>query len=158
MIEFPFGEQGRVLLPIYIKPYHDTTMLLLDFKVDTGADFTTISKSDLRELGYSRSWIDRNIFEDGSATTASGEYIAIGFICLPFINILGYEARNWPFRVMTDESRDFRNLLGRDLLSGFNYTFNNDDDIFQITRAREFKRRFKFLDGQEIHVIHKSGT
>jgi len=158
MIEIAFGEQARVFVPIFIKPLHGVTMLPIDFKIDTGADFTTIAKAELRDLGYGDAWIARNTEGIGSATTASGDHVKIGVVRIPMFNLFGYEALNWPFSILLDENKDFRNLLGRDLLSGFNYTFNNDDDIFQIARAREFKRRFEFLDGQEIHVIHKGGT
>ena len=55
MTKFVFGEHGRVYLPIYVKPLNDVTMRPVDFKVDTGADFTTISKARLQLLGYSAS-------------------------------------------------------------------------------------------------------
>ena len=155
MTKIPFGEHGRIFLPIHIKPYNDTTMLPVDFKVDTGADFTTISKVRLNHLGYNMVWINKNAEKSGSATTASGEYVEIAVVRIPMFNFLGYEARNWPFVILPNKDKDFRDLLGRDLLTGFNYTFNNDDDIFQIAMAREFKPRFDFLPGQEIHLVHK---
>ena len=157
MIEFAFGNHGRVFLPINIKPLNGITMSPVDFKVDTGADFTTISKVHLQILGYSKVWINQNIIMTKGATVASGDQVRTGVVQMPIINILGYEAHNWPFLIMADDDKDFRNLLGRDLLSGFNYTFNNDDDIFQITRALGFKRRSEFMNGQEIHATQKKG-
>ena len=68
-------------------------------------------------------------------STADGVQVDAGYIQLPLINILGYEGKYWPFQVIIDENTDFRNLLGRDLLTGFNYSVNNDEDIFTIERA-----------------------
>ena len=154
MIRINFGELGRVY--ISIKPLNDTTMLPVRFKVDTGSDISTISKLALEILGYDMDWIRQNVnvFSDkDKPMTASGDKIEAGLIQLPIINILGYEGKRWPFQIIMDEKQDFRNLLGRDLLAGFNYQFNNDDDIFLINRTKIFKPRYKFLQGQEIHEL-----
>ena len=126
------------------------------FKVDTGADKTTVSKQDLMDLGYDMEWIKQNavIYEDEQKpTTAAGDKINAGYIQLPLINILGYEGRNWVFQIIMDEDQDFRNLLGRDLLTGFNYNFDNDGDTFSISRTKVFKPRYEFLPKQEINEI-----
>jgi hypothetical protein len=156
MINFNFGDRGRVFLPVYIKPLVDVIMRRFVFKVDTGADMSTISKADLADLGYGMDWIKQNVvvFEDkDKPTTASGDKINAGYVQLPVINILGYEGKYWPFQIIMDENQDFRNLLGRDLLTGFNYEINNDEDIFKIRRTKIFKPRYKFLYGQEIHEM-----
>ena len=143
-------------MPISIKPQDDTLMFPVRFKVDTGADVTTISKDELFDLGYDMDWITQNAVipkDDDKPTTASGDRINAGLIQLPLINILGYEGRYWPFQIILDENKDFRNLVGRDLLTGFNYWFNNDDDEFTIVRARAFKPRHDFLPDQEINEI-----
>ena len=36
------------------------------------------------------------------------------------------------------------------LLTGFNYNFDNDENIFTISRTKVFKPRYKFLPQQEI--------
>ena len=156
MDRFNFGEFGRVYIPIDIKPKGYTTMRPVRFKVDTGADSTTVSKSELIDLGYDMCWIQQNaiVYEDkNKPTTASGDRISAGYIQLPLINILGYEGIYWPFQIIMDEKQDFRNLLGRDLLTGFNYQFSNDDDVFLISRTKAFKSRYKFLPNQKIHEI-----
>lgn len=156
MAKIEFKEFGRVYLPIFIKPYGNSIMKHIDFKVDTGADSTTISKKVLSDLGYSMNWIELNAFVFSDAdkpTTASGEKVNAGFVQLPLINLLGYEGKFWPFQIIIDEKQDFRNLLGRDLLTGFNYQFNNDDDEFLINMAKAFKPRYKLLHNQEIKEI-----
>jgi hypothetical protein len=156
MTEFAFQDYGRVFVPIHVKPLKKTVMRQLQFKVDTGADMSTISKVDLKSLGYDMNWIKQNavVLEDNDKpTTASGDKVDAGYVQIPLINILGYEGKLWSFQIIMDEKQDFRNLLGRDLLVGFNYNFDNDVDIFTISRTKAFKPRYKFLPGQEIHEI-----
>ena len=43
---------------------------------------------------------------------------------------------------------DFRNLLGRDLLAGFNYMFNNDKKEFNIESSKSFSYIGKRYKGQ----------
>jgi len=156
MRKFKFSEYGRVFVPIDIKPLNSVTLRKTLFKIDTGADTTTISKEALRNLGYDMGWIKQNavIYEDkDKPTTAAGEKINAGYIQLPLINLLGYEGKNWVFQIIMDENQDFRNLLGRDLLTGFNYNFDNDEDVFTISRTKTFKPRYKLLPLQEINEI-----
>lgn len=123
MKKYKFSKFGSVLLPINIKPLDDTVMSETYFKVDTGADSTTTSKSILYANGYDYYWIESNIINRGTVITATGDKILSAVIQIPLINILGYEAKNWPFTILLDEDKDLKNLLGRDLLTGFNYSF-----------------------------------
>ena len=160
MNRFDFEEYGRVYIRIDMKPQYGNTLSPIEFKVDTGADTTTISKVSLAKLGYDMDWINQNaiVFKDkDKPTTAAGDKINAGYIKLPLINILGYEGKFWPFQIIMNEKQDFRNLLGRDLLSGFNYYFNNDEDIFTIERTKTFKPRYPFLPGQEINEVGSAG-
>ncbi|MCL2171732.1 MAG: retroviral-like aspartic protease family protein [Defluviitaleaceae bacterium] len=151
-----FSEYSRVYVTINFKPHGKTTMLPDDFKVDTGADFSTVSKGSLYDLGYDSKWIYANLVDKstGTITTASGDEIKSALVQLPIINILGYEAKNWPFLIALDDDKDFRNLLGRDLLSGFNYSFNNDNKVFEIARAKSFEFILSKFPNQEIHDIN----
>lgn len=54
-----------------------------------------------------------------------------------------------------NQDYDFRNLLDRDLLSGFNYTVNNDEDYLKLTKTEKFKNRSTFFSDQEINNIQK---
>ena len=156
MVSFDLRKYGRAFLSIDIKPSDDNTMRPIYFKVDTGADHTTISKVALTRIGYDMDWIKENAvaFEDkDKPTIADGTKVDAGYIQLPLINMLGYEGKQWPFRIIMDEDKDFRNLLGRDLLTGFNYCTNNDEKKFTIERSKEFKPEFPFLPGQEINEI-----
>ena len=156
MISFNLQKNGRVYVPINIKPRNKLVLSRVEFKVDTGADCSTISKSDLIELGYDMDWITQNVVifhEENRPTTASGERVNAGYVKLPLINLLGYEGKQWPFQIIMNENQDFRNLLGRDLLTGFNYTFSNDEDLLLMEKTKTFKPRYPFLPDQEIHEI-----
>ena len=133
------SELGRVYIPIYFKPLNDITMLGRRFKVDTGADRSTIFKEDLYSLGYNYEWILSNITERDSIELANKTTVEVGVIQLPLMNILGYECKKWPFIVIMEGSSDFRNLIGRDLLSGFNYCFDNDNKEFTISKTLSYE-------------------
>ena len=159
MDRIKFSERSRVYIPIYIKPLNDITMKPLRFKVDTGADSTTVSKIWLHKLGFDAGWIAENVVVDKSnvLSTASGEQVKFGVVQLPVINILGLEAKSWPFTILLDEDADFRsNLLGRDLLAGFNFRFNNDEKVLEIERAATFTYIYPKLGGQEIYEVQKN--
>jgi hypothetical protein len=134
-------------------------MQIVYFLVDTGADNTTISKQTLLGLGYDMDWIRQKTIplkESDKPKTAVGETVNAGFVQLPLINILGYEGKNWAFQIVIDENQDFANLLGRDLLTGFNYTFDNDEDVFKIARAKAFKPRSEFLVVIAARIVRNS--
>jgi len=122
-------------------------------KVDTGADFTTLSKERLNDLGYDYRWITENAVTGNkyNVATAAGDVEVVGLLQIPLANILGYEISKWPFRVVMDEKRDFRNLLGRDLLAGFDYTFRNSIGQFEISRLDKFTPLYEFITGQSIN-------
>jgi hypothetical protein len=78
MTKIGFSEYGRVYVRLYFKPQRETAMRPIRFKVDTGADASTISKMELLDLGYDMDWIRKNaiVFKDeDKPTTASGDKI-----------------------------------------------------------------------------------
>jgi hypothetical protein len=155
MIKFNLAEQGRAMLPLYFKPVDSVAMLAVEMKVDTGADFTALSKNVLARLGYDYDWVQKNAItgEKYNVTTAAGDTEIVGLVQLPTSNLLGYEVIKWPFRVIMAEGRDFRNLLGRDLLAGFDYTMRNSKSQFEIARTQKFVPLSDFLPGQSVNEI-----
>ena len=155
MQQFEYGKFGVVHLPIHFKINHLHKMASIGFKVDTGADFTTISKVDLATLGYDLNWISNHITNETAVITASGDRLTAAVIPIPLLNILGYEAKSWPVTILLDTNKDFKNLLGRDLLAGFNYTFHNETKKFKIERTPKFDYLYEPTANQEIHNIDK---
>ena len=75
--EVRFNQLGFAYVRFFIKPNNAPTMKHLPYKVDTGANSTTISKKWLNELGYDDGWIKsgRQLEGDERPTVATGESI-----------------------------------------------------------------------------------
>ena len=156
MMLIDYSELNRVYLFINFKPLNSQTMMPYPFKVDTGADTTTMSKEHLYELGYDYEWVIKNIVIRDYAELANKTIVEVGIIQFPLINILGYECKNWAIMIVIEDGKDFRNLLGRDLLAGFNYTFDNDKKKFLIEKTKSFSyigNRFKEQSINELKNI-----
>jgi hypothetical protein len=159
----PLDAAGRAICHIYFKPQNKVIMPRFHFKIDTGADISTMPKEYLYDLGYDKEWILSNAVPetDRETTTATGQMVTNYIVRLPMINVHGYEAINWPFAILLDDehpdgktiSRDYRPLSGLDLLAGFNFNLDNANNCFSLTRIKSFNPRRKFLPGQEIHMI-----
>ena len=66
---------------------------------------------------------------------------------------LGYECKQWPLVIVLEDGKDFRNLIGRDLLAGFNYTFDNDKKKFFIEKTKSFSYIGNKFKGQSINEL-----
>ena len=154
MISEKLSPNGRAICQVSFKDRYDIGMRSIAFKIDTGADVSTLSKSNLHTLGYDDEWIKANITATSQTiSVASGVKANFCYVRLPLLNFYGYEAIDWPFAVLLGKL-DYRPLLGLDLLGGFNFNLDNDNDCFTLKRTRAFKRRRPFLPNQEIHAIH----
>jgi hypothetical protein len=81
------------MLDISIKPKNDLTMQDVPFKIDTGANCTTIGYSQLYKLGFDEDWIKSGTPLKGEArpTVASGRFVEDCYqVILPEINIGDY--------------------------------------------------------------------
>ena len=139
-------------MPVYIKPHGQIAMRALQFKLDTGADLTTINKSDLKLLGYNEEWISTNLQKDESHTIsrAGGVKESAYYLIIPTANILGRELRNWPFYIRPEKDKNFPNLLGINVLSHFNFAFDYDNGYLSIGLAKNPVIRLPLFIGQEI--------
>ena len=74
MAEIKLNELGFAHVVLYARQKNIPTMLSEGFKVDTGANYTTISKDWLLLLGYDEEWIKSGRLLKGNArpTVASG--------------------------------------------------------------------------------------
>ena len=72
--EVRFDPLGFAIVRVYFRSKHTRTMTYADYKVDTGANCTTISYKRLFELGYDKDWIKSGKLLEGNArpTVASG--------------------------------------------------------------------------------------
>ena len=153
--KFDLSKEGRAFVPVYMKKY-DGLLYTILFKLDTGADLSTISKVDLIELlGYSQEWINQNAVksETKTITSAGGECESAYYIVIPEANILGRDLQNWTFYIRLEDDKDFPNLLGIDILLNFNFTFNFNNGTLSIEPEWNPKIKKPLLENQKIGEI-----
>ena len=129
-------------------------MITVPFKVDTGANCTTISYKQLLKLGFDRDWINSGKLLKGNdrPTVASGSFINDCYqIILPEIRIGEWVGYNWPF--MTSLSVPFKFLLGTDSMRFFNWNFDYENGIckFDLIPGKR-----ELLFNQQQQSIHAS--
>lgn len=89
-------DSGRLVCTVKLKPFDSPILSVFEYKIDTGADFTTISKETLHRLNYTNKWIDENKkLSKGSTTVATGEEIESYYVEIPMISIYGVRGRNY---------------------------------------------------------------
>ena len=153
--ELPLDQYGFAVFPLYIKPRNSPTMAYTDYKVDTGANCTTISYEWLYTLGYGRDWIEAGKRLEGNTrpTVASGVPLEDCYqIILPEIHLGNWVGYNWPF--ITSLGVSFRFLLGTDSMSFFNWCFDYDKGI---CRFDLIPKKRSLLFNQKEQSIHSIG-
>jgi len=147
-----FDNNGFVYIEVFIKSRSTPAMLGFDYKVDTGANRTTISRNKLNDLGFDDNWIASGKLLTGNdrPTVATGEPIDDCYIvALPELNIGGYIGYNWPF--LTSLSAKFRFLIGTDTMRFFNWEF---DYMHNICRYKLIAGKREILFNQKEQSIH----
>ena len=156
MAEIKLNQLGFAILPLYARHKDTPIMVSRGYKVDTGANCTTISKDWLLEIGYDESWIKSGKRLEGNArpTVASGLPLDDCYeVILPEIHIGEWVGYNWP--VLTSLSVPFKFLLGTDSMQFFNWHFDYEGSVcrFDIIPG---KRKLLFNQKeQSIHAIDK---
>jgi len=168
MPKLKIPKSGRIACKVNIRPYDSPILQDIDFKIDTGADFSTISKDTLYDLGYTDEWIDANKkLMKGTTSVATGEEVETYNIHMPFINVYGARGKDYPFAILMDKEEslpkptcegckyteakkfDYRLLLGNDILSCFNINIDRDNDCVYMSRLSNLnERNAKYPDRQ----------
>jgi len=92
-----FDQLGFAYIDVYIRAPDTPAMSYLEYKVDSGANRTTISKDFLYDLEYDEDWIKtgRLLVGDERPTVATGEPLDDCYIVsLPEITIGDYVGYN----------------------------------------------------------------
>ena len=139
--EVKFNPLGFAYVRFFIRPSNKPLMLDHPYKVDTGANSTTISREALQSLGYEDTWVKagKQLVGTERPTVATGEPIENCYmIALPEIQLGGYVGYNWPFIVSLNDKIQFRLLLGTDSMKFFNWNFDYENGVckFDITRQK----------------------
>ena len=154
MAEIKFNELGFAIIPIYVKANNTPAMFRRLYKVDTGANCTTISKGWLFDLGYDESWIKSGKHLEGATrpTVASGLPLDDCYeVILPEIHIGGWVGYNWP--VLTSLSLPFKFLLGTDSMQFFNWHFDYGSGVCRFDLIPNKRRLLFNQKEQSIHAI-----
>ena len=156
--EINFNMLGFVVTRLYAKQKDASIMLYRNYKVDTGANCTTINKDFLLELGYDESWIKsgKRLAGDARPIVASGVHLDDCYeVILPEIHIGEWVGYNWP--VITSLSVPFKFLLGTDSMQFFNWIFDYENgvckfDLIPNKRKLLFNQKEQSIHAIEFHV------
>jgi hypothetical protein len=156
MAEVKLDDYGFAFINVYAKHENGPTMSPLSFKVDSGANCTTISRNMLSMLGYDEDWIKKGKLLEGDErpSVATGEFVDNCYlVVLPEIHIGGCVGYNWPVRVSLDKRVQFRLLFGTDSMRFFNFEFNYDQNVCRYSLIPG-KRHLAFNQKeQSIHSV-----
>ena len=156
--EINFNSVGFAFLAIDIKPRISTTMERVVYKIDTGANCTTISYKQLARLGFDEAWIKEGKLLEGNArpTLASGMPMDDCYqIILPEIRIGDWVGYNWPF--LTSLSLPFKFLLGTDSMQFFNWNFDYGNGVCKFELIADKRKVLFNQKKQSIHAIDDVG-
>ena len=157
--EIKLSKHGRAYISLHMKPYGKERLTAVEYKLDTGADLTTVSKETLSAvLGYTKEWIAEHTVQDMTRTVsrAGGKAEPACYVVIPTSNILGRELSNWPFYIRAEEDNDFPNLLGINILSYFNFSFSYDKGFLNIEPAVAPVIKLPMLVSQEIGELKRT--
>ena len=154
MAEIKFSELGFAFLPVFIKPKSSPAMRRFPYKVDSGANCTTIGSEQLIDLGFDKDWIKTGRLLEGDLrpSVASGYRMNDCYIViLPEIRIGDYVGYNWPF--MTSLSAPFKFLLGTDTMQFFNWSFDYEHGVCSFDLIPGKRKLLFNSKEQSIHSI-----
>ena len=157
--EVNFDTLGFAYARFFIRPRKKPLMLDYPYKLDTGANRTTISRKALHELGYDDAWVStgRQLSGDESPTVATGEPIDNCYIvALPEVQLGGYVGYNWPFLVSLNEKIQFRFLLGTDSMQFFNWDFDYENGVCRFNLIPGKRKMLFNQKEQSIHAIDET--
>ena len=133
--EVKFNALGFAYVRCYIRLCNSQVMKYIPYKVDTGANSTTINREALQILGYNDAWIRKGRLLTGveRPTVATGEPIDNCYtVTLPEIQLGGCVGYNWPFLVSLNDDVQFRLLLGTDSMRFFNWDFDYENNASRL--------------------------
>jgi len=147
--------KGLAYIPIFVIPKEKLIYRRILFKLDTGAGITTISKVVLNSLGYNDDWIKNNIVVGPikEVSSAGRDYEPAHCVVLPSSTLFGKTLKNWPFYIRPEDDRDYRNLLGVDILSYFDFTFSYKTGFVSIEPIEKSVMKYPMLATQSIEEL-----
>jgi len=125
------------------------------YKIDSGANRTTISAQRLLEMGYTKDWIraGKPLTGADAPTVASGLPIENCYeVILPEIRIGDWVGYNWP--MLTSLNVPFRFLMGTDSMQFFNWQFDYEHNECRFALIPGKRKLLFNRQEQSIHAIN----
>ena len=154
MAEVKFNSLDFAILPVYMKPRYLTAMASVDYKVDCGANCSTVGHEWLYELGFDKDWIKSGNLLEGSARPKVSSGLSVDGcyqVILPEIRIDDWVGYNWPF--ITSLTVPFKFLLGTDSMRFFNWNFDYENGVCKFDLIPGKRKLLFNQQEQSIHAI-----
>lgn len=136
VITFSPQVTGRIEFGVEVMTADRLSFRTVEFKLDTGSDFTTLSCDDLLLLGYTDAFLQTcNIY--GKASSAAGD------LDLRYIDNISIKFRDREIqgcRIFFALRSHLRSLFGSDILRYFNYSVNNDIGELKMSMAAKIPK------------------
>ncbi|MCL1987985.1 MAG: retroviral-like aspartic protease family protein [Firmicutes bacterium] len=137
VIDFNLDETGygRVLFDIDVSTSNLRNFRDVKFKLDTGADMTTISITDLHNLGYTDEYLQSRPFSDTIVTIADGTKVKLQYLTNVSLKFKDREIQNTKLHFAFGTKMS--NLFGNDILKMFHVNINRDKSLLTLTETAE---------------------
>ncbi|MCL2020412.1 MAG: hypothetical protein FWG70_11760 [Oscillospiraceae bacterium] len=130
IIPFPENGLGRVVVKAQMMTGDRKSLGDIQFKLDSGSDFTTVSCKTLKMLGYTDEFLISCPHHIVDATLAAGEKRELQYIKNVSIKFGDRELQQC--RVFFAFGTKLRTFLGNDILKYFNREINYDDGELKL--------------------------
>jgi hypothetical protein len=135
IIPFSPNNLGRVEFETHVMTGDNKSFNKVNFKLDSGSDFTTLSCEDLEFLGYSQEYLKSCPEHEVSASTASDELnLKLQYITNVSIKFGDRELQHC--RVFFALGTKLRSLFGSDILKYFNREICYDAGEFRLSELK----------------------
>ena len=133
VIPFTPNNLGRVNIKISVMTGDRKSLKSVNFKLDSGSDFTTLSCDDLEKLGYLREFL-QNCPHYGAASTASNDFdLPLQYITNISLKFGNRELQGCKIFFALDTR--LRSLIGSDILKYFNREINYDKGELRLKKT-----------------------
>jgi hypothetical protein len=133
IIPFKKSGLGRVEFFADVSTADGKALRRVEFKLDSGSDFTTISRDDLRTLGYTPDFLQScPVHPDGVFAASDGPLIRLRYINNVSVKFGDREIQGCCMFFSLEVN--LRNLFGCDILKYFNREVDYDKGEFRLTQ------------------------
>lgn len=132
IIPFDTNNLGRVEFDADVMTADRMSLGKVEFKLDSGSDFTTISCDDLETLGYTVEYLKTCPHHKSKASTASDDlHLHLQYITNVSIKFEDRELQGC--RIFFALNTKLRSLFGSDILKYFNREINYDNGTLTLS-------------------------